>query len=1475
MKHLKIMLKIVATLLFCLTLAKAQDNSDLRWKFTDETSIVRMSHLQDVTFSDKGMAAKTEADPLFFLNVPQNGIDAKRYHYLSVDLYSSKPADAIAVYYKSPNGDWGMGGIPFPIQEGWHHYIVDLETQIAWSADASSPTARAWGGTQKKIDSLRIDPGNGAGREIKVREIILSTKPIVLPPITSWRWNETSDFLGWTFDNFSTIEAKDSVLQGTTKSDSKLRSPELNLDAESWPMLEFRLKSSVGGDGQLFFRHEGESMSVVRQINFSIAGDNQFHVYQVNLAAHEQWKGKIAQIRFDPLDPANAQIQLDYLRFLPKNTGGLILNGGFESVDVKTAQPQNWTFENLTPKIVEGVNSLKATQLTTSSKSGTLLSALFEFPQVGQYHLSLEYQGKSQAKSVSGTILYYDIFHHRLPSEPLALTISPTTQWSHAESTFTVPPLAAFGQVAFDVPSSSELTFDNITLNLLRTPILASQERWNASWIIAPDAATQPEASRYYRKEFALADVSKIVTAQAQVIGDDTARLYINGHELPAGKNWNYWRFEDVYDVKPFLQVGKNVMGIVSQNLRSAEGAIAELNVVYPKHELKVETDKAWATTVGNADADWAKSTFDASGWKPATELGVPPVGPWGELPYSYLGRKLSVVTQRFNAPKQATLEQKIDVQFDFVPQEKPTRATALALQLVPLDSTSNTPTFDFTPIPLDTSNWKEGSAVQLRELVQLPRYLRAGEYTLKANLTFVSIQGDAEQRIILTSPPAQPSPVTKVAYLPGHVPAFNINGKIFPVMHTMTEDWAAPAMQKAIVGNSRDNNVNLIWLNIKDGFDWEPDVPASFLSMDKQMAIVLNANPDAYVVLNVPLGTVYNPGMKKKWVDLHPDQLVKKDDGSDDVGGFQGAVVKGQSYASPVWKHDAEKAWRELIRHVRSSSYADRVIGYVPVSGLSWEWFYWGSQSREFVDYSKPFTEAFAEWAKTQYHGDLTLLNKTWNTDYASFDAIQLPTKEQRMAADYGMFLNPQKNGQVIDLREFFTQVTSGAILDFCKIVKEETRGTAICGTYYGYVMYIGWPYFGVHSGHYALGKVLASPDIDFLMSPARYQDRGLGGGSGFMTTIDSIKLHGKLYIDQADMRTLHSDFTEGKVDTLSGSVSVLQREFANTVVNGVAAQWLDFGKGWIAGDTRMMQAIGKMWQIEKTLQQTPRDTMDAPNSIAVITNEKSILYTKVDSLIQDAANNQEINQLNRTGAAWHNYLLSDLPKLANYHCFVFLNCFNLTDAQKKYIDENLKKDGNVLVWINSPGIIEDGKGTFALATYDPNRVSEVTGFKLKQIPDGPLVTQMLAGDSLLQKDLPEGTTFGNPRVSGTRFAAQDGIALGQFPGESQTSLAIKDFPHWTSIYSATPTLPAVLLRNIATLANVPVINSYYGDITYVSKNLFSVHSLGGGERTFTVGKEYKRAKELFSDQSYTVRNGEFNAVVPPGGTVLFLLES
>jgi hypothetical protein len=1311
-----------------------------------------------------------------------------------------------------------------------------------------------------------------------------NTNPLAPSPVTQWQWSEPGNFLGWEPVSFASAKVADKALQGVTNDFPRLTSPPLRIDAAQWVDLEFRLKTTTGGPGLLIFSRVGESRSDTRLISFSVIGDNQFHTYRVNLSSHPLWKDTIAQILFYPLLKAGAQIELQSLRFLPKNSGGLLTNGGFDLTDAGSGLPENWSFHGVKAETVAGEGAGQAVSIQSErAPKSEMQSAVFEFPTTGPHRLEFLFKNEASALPLTCEVTYFDVFEHLLKTEKLALKVAAAPLWKSAAGTFSVPELAAYGRLSFQLAPASTVTLDDVNLNALPPTKAPWEEGWRANWIMPVDAKALPDAPRYYRRAFNVAKASDLTAAKIQVTGDDNARFFVNGRELPAGANWENWQKIDIYDLKPHLRDGENVVGVNTTNRPGSEGVLAELDLQSPVGKITINTDSNWRTLVGDGvKPDWSTPGFDVSGWSAARELGIPPILPWNDLPaHSDLGLPMphQIKVTAFNTPAQAESGQEITVQLEFVPQSDGDHPSAWKLQLTAPNAPPDSAAFVFPPVPLNAAQWKRGTPVKLRQTLQLPKYLQAGEYSLSASFTFAAtIEGSVPgaRHITLKPLPAASPPTAKVVYLPGDIPAFEINGQITPVMHVMTSGLATSGIRKEIIENGREQNLNLIWLNV-EGFDWNPDAPATFAAIDEAMAAVLEANPQAHIVLNVPLDPSRNAGMQK-WLKLHPDQLIQNSEGSTGVSGYDGNVYKGQTYASfasQQWMTDASQSWRELIRHVRTSRFADRVIGYVPIAGPGAEWWYYGAQ-KDLIDYSEPFRHAFANWAKTQYGGNLALLNKTWNTQFADFDAIQLPSKAERLAAEHGLFLEPAKSGQAIDLTEFLQQVMADDILQFCRIVKEETQGGAICGTYYGYVMHLGRPYFGAQSGHYALAKVLASPDIDFLMSPSPYEDRGLGGASGYMTTIDSLKLYGKLYINQSDVRTFRAvGMTSGKVETLKDSVSILQRQFADGVVNGAAVQWYDFGQGWIAGDKRLMQAVGQMRQIEKTLQRTPRETMDAPNSIAVITSEKSILYTKLDSWIQDAAVDHAQEQLNRTGAAWDSYLLSDLPKLGNYRTFLFLNCFDISDEQKKFIDENLKKDGNVLVWVNAAGIIRrQGGSTPAQATYDPQRVSEVTGFNLKQLPDGPLTARLVAGDHPLQRGITAGTVYGSANITGTRFAAQDGVALGSFNDNDQTiALAVKRFDDWTSIYSAAPNLPAPLLRNIATLAKVPVVNVREGDVTYVSKNLFAVHNLTGGERVFRVDVRCKTAQDLFTEKTYPVQNGQFTATLAAGGTALFLL--
>ena len=152
--------------------------------------------------------------------------------------------------------------------------------------------------------------------------------------------------------------------------------------------------------------------------------------------------------------------------------------------------------------------------------------------------------------------------------------------------------------------------------------------------------------------------------------------------------------------------------------------------------------------------------------------------------------------------------------------------------------------------------------------------------------------------------------------------------------------------------------------------------------------------------------------------------------------------------------------------------------------------------------------------------------------------------------------------------------------------------------------------------SGHLALGGLLKSPDVDVLCSPVSYFDRAAGGGGFFMAPVDSVHLHGKLWLVEDDTRT-HLSSPEsgyGRANDVRETHGVLARNFGHIVTRGTAVWWMDLpGQGWFAGD--------EMWQFLSHLQRAYSKALNQQNAyrpeIAVVVDEHSPLYGAPDAQV------------------------------------------------------------------------------------------------------------------------------------------------------------------------------------------------------------------------------------------------------------------
>ena len=142
----------------------ADANDALEWRLDQPRAILDKANLTPGQAVGDYFAGQTAWDPYVSLRVPLEGINASKFTWLTVRLYSSQKADVLDIYYQSPDGHWCLGG-KLPIVQGWATYRLDL-TKNLWRETLSGDAARQWGGPSKRVGLLRIDPGNEADRWI-------------------------------------------------------------------------------------------------------------------------------------------------------------------------------------------------------------------------------------------------------------------------------------------------------------------------------------------------------------------------------------------------------------------------------------------------------------------------------------------------------------------------------------------------------------------------------------------------------------------------------------------------------------------------------------------------------------------------------------------------------------------------------------------------------------------------------------------------------------------------------------------------------------------------------------------------------------------------------------------------------------------------------------------------------------------------------------------------------------------------------------------------------------------------------------------------------------------------------------------------------------------------------------------------------------------------------------------------------------
>lgn len=285
-------------------------------------------------------------------------------------------------------------------------------------------------------------------------------------------------------------------------------------------------------------------------------------------------------------------------------------------------------------------------------------------------------------------------------------------------------------------------------------------------------------------------------------------------------------------------------------------------------------------------------------------------------------------------------------------------------------------------------------------------------------------------------------------------------------------------------------------------------------------------------------------------WLKENPDQRIV----------FDGKPVNMASYASKKWRETAAEYLAHYVDHIKSSFYADRIIGFLIGGGDAGEWAIAGDAN--YPDESSVNQDYFREWLKNKYK-NVNSLQKAWNDQSVTFESATIPSLNERKKKDYFSFRDPSKSQKEIDFYTYWNWLTADTINYFAKVIKEHSNNSVVVGAFYGYIIGAFSPANNQRNGHAAIQVLIESPYIDFIGGPLMYQDRFIGGEETVRTIEDTLGIHNKMWFNEGDLRTFtyFEEYTKNAeyfyTPGARDSLEVIRRAFAWTTIRGNGMWW------------------------------------------------------------------------------------------------------------------------------------------------------------------------------------------------------------------------------------------------------------------------------------------------------------------------------
>lgn len=632
------------------------------------------------------------------------------------------------------------------------------------------------------------------------------------------------------------------------------------------------------------------------------------------------------------------------------------------------------------------------------------------------------------------------------------------------------------------------------------------------------------------------------------------------------------------------------------------------------------------------------------------------------------------------------------------------------------------------------------------------------------------------------------------------------------------------------------------------------------FTEIERILTLIAPDGTGAYIIPRVYLST------SEWWEEENPDALSRDDRGE----------AGRESFASDKWREDMWGALKALIDFVNGSKWKECVIGYHIAAGSTEEWTYHGHKygTRDYFDYSDSCLNSFRLWLFRRY-GSVEKLNVAWNKSYSSFEEIPIPSVPERRCAYNGVLHDLSREMNVVDFCEYSSDLFAESILFFCRKVKEYSNNTLLTGAFYGYVAMLS----DIDKNHYAMGKVIDSPYIDFLSTT-----HGGGAPWPFGSAVDSCRLRGKLFISEGDIRTCltrtldktlphavpdNRYYTRQSVwrgpEGMDRSVSELRRSASRTLTGNTGLWWFDMFGGWF-DSPEMMSVIERVHTLAKG-----RSDQPIKPEIAYIIDENGLKYFRRNERALYYVSNHQRVELSLCGAPYHLYLAEDIARddfpADDYRLYFFVHMCRSSEKVSEAIEKKLKKGGKTLLWTYFSGLDRPLLTDFDVY-YDSDLPDARCEYSEREFPTFSSVyefTRSSGTDAYPPEPLPC-ARFG----SGEK---ENSYVLATLESTGEAALLWKNMGDYHSVYSLLPAIPNQILRELCLMSNVHVYN-VTGDALMAGGKYIALRTLTEGEKRIHFPFPIKKVTEVFSGKEMKINDIFIDFDAKEHETFLFEIE-